>query len=547
MAELSAGVDPSNSEPLTPLVGQRTDKGRVRSDNEDSILCEPADDARVTGQGLFCAVADGMGGHAAGEVASRMAVETARDVFYNVEAESAGLALAQAIRVANHEIYVAGEDDPSRNHMGSTMTALVIQGDAAVVAHVGDSRCYLLQDGAIRQVTRDHSWVAEQVEAGTLTAEEARTHPRRNVITRALGLRPDVEVEVYTEPLAAGTVLVLCSDGLHGLVTDQEINTIASSLAPQLAAERLVDLANERGGPDNISAIVVHMGPFDEAATIRTARSEAVTPTSVTLPAPIPRPEIGLTAGSEPSHPPTPAPHEAVTARGISAVTPSSTRPPSRAIILAIALIVLALLLLGLGVVYFAVGMLPGSVAAPTSVPAAAATAGQPPVAATAAIAPPISALPATAPPTSLPQALAPATSTASGSSAGLLATLVPTVGSRLPPIAGTLAPAVAETARAIGGGRTDPGTPEPAPRTGVPRTVEVKEASARLREEPSLRAREAYPLVQGDRLDVQDMVQGDTVDGNTTWYMVTGTVTRRSVPFPVRGYIHASLVRVIA
>jgi len=241
-------------------VGHATSTGRVRPTNEDSVLCEPADGPGVARRGLFCAVADGMGGHAAGDVASSISVRRARDAFYESAIDEIDRALRHAIADANASVYEAGAGTRGRNHMGSTLTAAVVFEEQMVVGHVGDSRCYLLKHGSIRQLTRDHSWVGEAVEAGTLSPDEARVHPRRNIITRALGLSPEIDVEVYVATLESGSVAVLCSDGLHGLVPDDEIERYARALPAQEAADELVALANERGGVDNISVVVLRAG-----------------------------------------------------------------------------------------------------------------------------------------------------------------------------------------------------------------------------------------------------------------------------------------------
>ena len=257
----------STGRPVALTVGQSTSAGQVRPTNEDAVLCERADAPEVARRGLFCAVADGMGGHAAGDVASAMAVQSARDAFYASPTDAVDRALRQAIAAANAAVHQAGAGARGRDHMGSTLTAAVILGDQMVVGHVGDSRCYVVRDGAIRQLTRDHSWVAEAVEAGDLTAAEARVHPRRNIITRALGLGPDVDADLYVAPLAVGTIVVLTSDGLHGLVSDEEIGRYASRYSPQQASDELVALANARGGLDNITAVVIRVDGADETET----------------------------------------------------------------------------------------------------------------------------------------------------------------------------------------------------------------------------------------------------------------------------------------
>lgn len=273
MTDRSSGPDgAADAEPRIE-VGLATDVGRVRSGNEDSILCEPLESVLVTERGLFCAVADGMGGHAAGEEASSLAVKVARDTFYDGQLSNTDPldALRLAVSKANLAVYEAGAGKTGRDHMGTTLTAAVLFNHRVVVGHVGDSRCYLVAGNGIRQISRDHSWVAEEVEAGRMTPEQARVNPRRNIITRALGLRPDVDVDAYEAILEPGNILVICSDGLHGLVGEDEIVSYVRRLRPADAVDSLVQLANERGGPDNISVVVARVvgDGADEADTQR--------------------------------------------------------------------------------------------------------------------------------------------------------------------------------------------------------------------------------------------------------------------------------------
>jgi protein phosphatase len=261
----------ADDEPRIEL-GQATDVGQVRSINEDSILCEPLESRRIAERGLFCAVADGMGGHAAGEEASSLAVQVAHAAFYGSPglddpAETLRLAVAEA----NAAVFDAGAGKTGRDHMGTTLTAAVLFNRRVVVGHVGDSRCYLVRDYSIQQISRDHSWVAEEVAAGRMTPEQARVNPRRNIITRALGLRPDVDVDVYESPIEPGDTVVICSDGLHGLVSEDDIVSYVRRLPPADAVDALVRLANQRGGPDNISVVVARVVGTgqDEADTQR--------------------------------------------------------------------------------------------------------------------------------------------------------------------------------------------------------------------------------------------------------------------------------------
>jgi len=238
-----------------------SDKGAVRESNEDAVYLEPTSSRRAKSSGALCIVADGMGGHAAGEVASRLAVESVRNRYYSNPASQTSDVLRTAIEQANIDVWERAQTDPGAAGMGCTLTAAAIRGDRLVVGHVGDSRAYHINGRGITQLTTDHSWVAEQVSSGALTPEQANSHPQRNVLRRAVGPNHSVEVDVISQPLQAGDVLVLCSDGLHTVVNEQETAALAQCLAPHDAARRLVELANSRGAPDNVSVAVIGIVP----------------------------------------------------------------------------------------------------------------------------------------------------------------------------------------------------------------------------------------------------------------------------------------------
>lgn len=224
----------------------RTDVGRVRKQNEDSVYAADA-------QRLF-AVADGMGGHRAGEVASSMAVEALRA---RLQARQPDLRLMrQAFEEANLRISCAAEKDERLQGMGTTMTALWQTERSVLIAHVGDSRVYLLRGGRLRQVTDDHSVVAELLRCGLITPQEARRHPYRNVITRSLGSAPTVEVDLLEREREPGDLWLLCTDGLSNMLTDREMEALLVSLSPQKAADALMQKALEAGGTDNITLIL---------------------------------------------------------------------------------------------------------------------------------------------------------------------------------------------------------------------------------------------------------------------------------------------------
>ncbi len=229
--------------------------GRVRTQNED---CFGADDP----PGLFI-VADGMGGHAAGEVASALAVRCASEGLAELPKEAgreeAAARLSAAILDANRVILGEGEAHPEKSGMGTTATALLLSPDGWwVVAHVGDSRAYLVRDGGVRRLTEDHTYVQELVNQGRLSAEEARTHPRSSLLTRALGTTARVPVDLHEGDLRSGDRFILASDGLMTMVPEDHITALLKEpWAPEKLVERLIAAANEAGGHDNTTAVVV--------------------------------------------------------------------------------------------------------------------------------------------------------------------------------------------------------------------------------------------------------------------------------------------------
>ena len=239
-------------------VAQLTDVGRKREHNEDNMAYVIPKDPQVMAiKGALFIVADGMGGHAAGEVASEIAVDTVSNAYYQDDGDDVATSLLQSIRRANVAIHQRAAENMLRSGMGTTCVAAVLRGNMAYIANVGDSRAYLVRNGLVKQISQDHSWVYEQVRAGLLTEDQARTHAQRNVITRSLGTQIEVDIDVFHEQLQEGDTLVLCSDGLSGLVSDEELQRIVNQFVPQESVYHLVERANENGGPDNITAIVV--------------------------------------------------------------------------------------------------------------------------------------------------------------------------------------------------------------------------------------------------------------------------------------------------
>lgn len=238
-----------------------TDVGRRRERNQDNIAhLIPSDSHVLDEKGALFIVCDGMGGHAAGEVASELGVKTIRDEYYDTPGSDVITSIATAVERANTVIFQHAVDHPELSGMGTTCVALVIAGGRAFVVNIGDSRAYIIRNGKMRQVTRDHSWVAEQVRVGLLTEEQARTHSHRNVITRSLGTQPNVTADLFVETMHNGDRVLLCSDGLHGYVDEGDIEQVVTGDSePNAMVHTLIDMANNNGGPDNISAMLVQL------------------------------------------------------------------------------------------------------------------------------------------------------------------------------------------------------------------------------------------------------------------------------------------------
>ena len=255
-------------------VAAGTDVGRIRAGNEDNLYAD-ADQER----GLFI-VADGMGGHAAGEVASEMAVQIVARDFAGVRDLTGPdplLQMAAALKAANRAIYERTIVEADKQGMGTTASCLAMGQGRWIIGHIGDSRIYLFRDGTLRQVTKDHSYVQEQVDAGFLTPEQARYHPYSNVITRCVGANAEVEADVLHGELQNGDVFVLASDGLTGMVEDPQLKKILETRqTPGRMVDALITEANRRGGLDNITAVVVHVVQVHSGVTGTTGETPAV-------------------------------------------------------------------------------------------------------------------------------------------------------------------------------------------------------------------------------------------------------------------------------
>ena len=262
----------SGSSPQLSVAGQ-THVGRVRAANEDSYQVLWGEKS-PQGIDALLVVADGMGGHAAGEVASEMAVDevvglmTGSDGTTGTRGQDYLDVLGRILQEVNTAVYQAGQDSDKRG-MGTTCTVAVVRGDQLYVSHVGDSRAYLFRAGDLHQITKDHSWVEEQVAQGTLNREEARNHPNRNIITRAIGLEPQVKVDGYLVSLVSNDILLLCSDGLTTMIEDSQIESIIANSSPEEAGGALIHAANNEGGHDNITvAIAMVTGGLRETSPV---------------------------------------------------------------------------------------------------------------------------------------------------------------------------------------------------------------------------------------------------------------------------------------
>jgi len=243
-------------------VSVQSDIGCLRQNNEDSFgYWEPEDDQQFLRKGRLAVVADGMGGYEGGQEASRLAVETLVAVYRDFSGDDPQAALVEALQAAHEQIRQYSFAHPELRGMGTTCTAAAIVQDALYYVHVGDTRLYLIRDGQITRVTRDHSYVGRLVESGVISPEEAENHPQRNILTAALGTNPDLIMDspAQPEPLRPDDVLLICSDGLWGQVRDSEILDAVENKSAEQAGRKLIELARERGGPDNITVEILRL------------------------------------------------------------------------------------------------------------------------------------------------------------------------------------------------------------------------------------------------------------------------------------------------
>lgn len=253
-------------------LGSLTHVGMKRSNNQDAF-CALAGANAPAGTDALIAVADGMGGRKAGEVASTMTIQGLMDRIGRDNSEDATMLsvvrmdsiLERVVGELNAEVY-RGAQRPQTRGMGTTLTAGLLVGQRLFLAHVGDSRAYLLRGKKLKQLTHDHSWVAEEVARGALRPEDVAYHPARNVITRALGISPEVDVDVVALEVEERDLLLICSDGLHSVVPDGEIAEVLGSHEPQKACELLIERANGHGGPDNVTVVVLRIDRIEQVS-----------------------------------------------------------------------------------------------------------------------------------------------------------------------------------------------------------------------------------------------------------------------------------------
>ena len=259
MADLTCETHTTVAVVRTFEIATRSDIGLVRQGNEDNLY-RAGEDMDLDGEGVLVGVADGMGGHNAGEVASQVAVETLNS-YYQVKLPelSPEERLAETVRRANDRILELSNQNMDLQGLGTTLTALLLKGKEAYVGHVGDCRIYLWRRGELLQITNDHSLVQEAVREGILTPEQARVHPQRNIITRALGTQDQLDVDTMKLDIQPGDIFLLSSDGLHGLMEDTEIEEIIrlGNGSVEQITEELIHTALEEGGTDNVTVVLV--------------------------------------------------------------------------------------------------------------------------------------------------------------------------------------------------------------------------------------------------------------------------------------------------
>ncbi|MCF6283951.1 MAG: Stp1/IreP family PP2C-type Ser/Thr phosphatase [Candidatus Hydrogenedentes bacterium] len=257
-----------------------TDIGLRRQKNEDScLMCAPKNPVLIDERGLFFSVADGMGGASAGEFASRMSLRALHSAYYTGPRQSIPIALQEALEDANQQVFEEAEINPDYAGMGTTVSAVLIDGGWAYIAQVGDSRVYLLRErSGIHQITEDHSLVAEQVRNGIISEAEAENSSFKNLITRAVGIKAEVDVDLFAVRLVQGDTLLICSDGLCNMVSDPDIADCLSDGDLKLGTRKVVDLALANGGTDNVTAVTIRVVNTPPRSPIQSGAREVSIP-----------------------------------------------------------------------------------------------------------------------------------------------------------------------------------------------------------------------------------------------------------------------------
>jgi PPM family protein phosphatase len=249
-------------------VAAKTDLGRVRENNEDKFeYYVPSDESVLASRGQVFIVCDGMGGHAAGQIASELTVKTFIEVYLSHPAADVREALTGALYAANRHVYMVSQAVPARRGMGTTFTGMVLLQDTAYVVQVGDSRAYRMRNGELTQITEDHTYMNEMVRMGVLTPEQAAVHPQKHVLTRAVGVEENTQCDVYEFAIQPGDVYFLCSDGILNHVENEQIGEILSANGPAESAWKLVGQALMGGGSDNATALVVRVDQLEKFDT----------------------------------------------------------------------------------------------------------------------------------------------------------------------------------------------------------------------------------------------------------------------------------------
>lgn len=260
---VKGGTELNTSHTAMPIqVVVKTDLGNIRTNNEDAVLFKKAEDG-LKGKGMMLLVADGMGGHLAGEIASGMAVESISETYFH-QSKGSNVAdiLKQAFQLANKKIFQSASNNEQYKGMGTTCTVIVIEGKKLFYAHAGDSRAYHFRNKTLKQITTDHTYVQDLVNAGSISLEEADTHPQRNILTNAMGTKPEIKVDAaqYDTELVYGDRLMVCSDGLYDYFNAKELEEILSGEQISNIADFLLSEAKRRGGHDNISFVLAQLG-----------------------------------------------------------------------------------------------------------------------------------------------------------------------------------------------------------------------------------------------------------------------------------------------